>query len=299
VRSLILVLCLLILIPHISAQSAREIIIIGSDHLMFSLKGIIEQRIMDLRPDAVTVELNEETFYQFMSYSKSAGLMEDTEVEIGGSGAGSERSELNPLNEDSFFYFPDIHGAVAAVSALGIPVYPIEDPQITTSGLLQLFPSLAGSWIDFIAPDISPRESLKLLVSLVARLAGGCCLVVSDYVLSFLRKPLGFSGLVVGSCLTAIRIRPELLLTCPYFFIPTPMSETGIRGARMIYESSPSDIFVTGREEYMADRIAEIAEDHDRVVVVIGNMHLSGLEKEIRSRMPESSIEIITLFDLI
>jgi len=42
---------------------------------------------------------------------------------------------------------------------------------------------------------------------------------------------------------------------------------------------SPSDVFMTGREEYMADRIAEIAEDHDRVVVVIGNMHLTGLEE--------------------
>jgi len=100
VRAIILFLCFLILIPHISAQGTdtKEIIIIGSNHLMFSLKGIIEQRIVDLRPDAVAVELNEETFYQFMSYSKSAGLMEDTEAEVGGSGAGSERSELSPLN---------------------------------------------------------------------------------------------------------------------------------------------------------------------------------------------------------
>jgi hypothetical protein len=286
----------MILIPHISARSAKEIIIIGSNHLMFSLKGIIEQRIVDLRPDAVAIELNEETLYQFMSYSKSAGLIDDdTEIKVGGSEAGSERSEINPLH--SFFYFPDIHGAVAAASVLGIPIYPIEDPRITNSGLLQLFPSLAGSWIDFIAPDIAPGESLKLLVYRVARLTTGCSLVVSDYVLSFLRKPLGSSRLVVGSCLAGVRIRPELLLMCPYFFMPMPMSETGIRGARMIYESSPSDIFVTGRERYMADRIAEIPED--RIVVVIGNMHLPGLEKEIRSRMPDSRIETITLFDLI
>jgi len=63
----------------------------------------------------------------------------------------------------------------------------------------------------------------------------------------------------------------------------------------MIYELS--DILVTGREEYMAERIAEIPEN--RIVVVIGNMHLTGLEKEIRSRMPESRIETITLFDLL
>jgi hypothetical protein len=285
------------LFPHISARSAKEIIIIGSDHLMFSLKGIIEQRIIDLRPDAVAVELNEETFYQFMSYSKDAGLMEDTEIKVGGSGAGRERPEINPLNEDSFFYFPDIHGAVAAASVLGIPIYPIEDPQMTSSGLLQLFPSLARSWINFVAPDITLSKLFKLPAFRAARLIESCSLIVSDYVLSFLRKPLGISRLVVGSCLTSVRIRPELLLMCPYFFMPMPMSETGIRGARMIYESSPSDVFMTGREEHMADRIAEISEN--RIVVVIGGMHLPGLEKEIRSRMPDSRIETITLFDLI
>jgi metal-dependent hydrolase (beta-lactamase superfamily II) len=84
---------------------------------------------------------------------------------------------------------------------------------------------------------------------------------------------------------------------CPYFFMPMPISETGIRGARMIYESLRPSVFMTGREEHMADRIAEISEN--RIVVVIGGMHLPGLEKEIRSRMPDSRIETITLFDLI
>jgi len=197
---------------------------------MFSLKGIIEQRIVDLRPDAVAVELNEETFYQFMSYSKSAGLMEDTEAEVGGSGAGSERSELSPLN--SFFYFPDIHGAVAAASALGIPVYPVEDPRITNAGLLEIFPVLAEDWAKTVLEDAAkgaPMDSLYRSINHAMRLIAGCYLVVSDYVLSFLRKPLWLSRLVVGSCLAGVRIRSEFLLMCPYFFMPMPMSETGIR----------------------------------------------------------------------
>jgi pheromone shutdown protein TraB len=53
------------------------------------------------------------------------------------------------------------------------------------------------------------------------------------------------------------------------------------------------------REEFMSQQIFKMSEEHDRIVVITGAAHLTGLEEKIREKMPDAKIETINFVDLL
>jgi len=82
---------------------------------------------------------------------------------------------------------------------------------------------------------------------------------------------------------------------------PSFMTPKGMKFAREGAKLFPQyySIAFERKENFMSDKIAQICEDHDRVVVITGLGHLDELEEEIKEKVPQARIEKIPLFELL
>ena len=321
VRLHVIFIALLILLPCINAQE-KVVYIIGTAHV-FDIEEKIEKKVVEVKPDAVAVELDNDRLSALLLGAQNAGEIGEVAVSVG-EVVQPEKVELNESElgwlmamaqiqtqmADSFQAYSgeDMLAGIAAASALGIPVYPI-DRHITTTmegmvgGLNELMqlPTVSAGYRDMIS-------QLARQINDIAKIGRD---VLLGIIFSAAKSPVVSSRFVISSFLGswgALRPNPSItaaaMLPFSLILILTTLatgSNTGIEGMRALYSSFMPAVYETllaGRERYMAERIAEIAEEHNVIVVITGAAHLTGLAREVESRMPDARVESMTFLDL-
>jgi len=193
----------------------------------------------------------------------------------------------------------DMLAGIKAAIELGVPVYPI-DKHITTtmegmiSGSITQLSNITSS---------SYRELFLMITSFLTAFVK----ILAGIALSFITSPIVSLKFILISLFDALS---ALSLTEPLASFITLLSfssvcltlvigsEIGIEGLREIYSFLPElyNSLLADREEYMADRIAEIPES--RIVVVTGAAHITGLATELEEKLPGAKIEVMTFLDL-
>jgi len=312
-RSAVIVLMLAVIIytPVQAVEEGREIVIIGTAHV-FDIGEKIENRIIELQPDAVAVELDADRLNTLMRSSD----IQPGELVIG-EVREPEKVELNESETQILIVMSELQSRMAssfqaqsgedmlagmeAAAVLGVPAYPV-DKHITTTmegtlgGLLAPFGNLA---------ETSLRDSVLMLARFIESLAKIGLGLVS---VSMARPSIALRFILgsVTDALVGLLLHPSIygvffvLLSLPLTMLTTLAigSEIGIEGMREIYSLMPGiySSMLTDREAYMADRISEIP--GDRIVVVTGAAHLTGLAREVERREPGARVEAMTFLDL-
>ncbi|MDY6986407.1 MAG: hypothetical protein SVE93_08455 [Candidatus Thermoplasmatota archaeon] len=286
----------------------KEIIIIGTAHV-FDIGEKVEEKILELKPEAVAVELDSDRLNSLLSSGgvDNAVVGEVKEPEV----AELDESEvqmliiLSTIQEQMAGAFQAESGAdmlagIKAAIELGVPVYPI-DKHITTT-IEGMARGYSGTFSDITSQ--SYRELFLMLFSFLRAVVE----ILVGIALSFITSPivsLKFSLSSLVDTLSASSLTEPLIsfLTLSCSSLPVCLtlaigSKMGIEGLREFYSFMPElyDSLLADREEYMADRIAEIPES--RIVVVTGAAHTTGLATELEERMPGAKIEVMTFLDL-
>jgi hypothetical protein len=155
------------------------------------------------------------------------------------------------------------------------------------------------------------RDMISQLVRQIKDFASIGTKIAVGIIFSFVTSPMMSTRFFLGTLSAATKtllndfsIKNFIIL--PISFLSTVLltlaigSEIGIEGLRDFSSFMP-DVYETllaGRERYMAERIAEITEEHDTIVVITGAAHLTGLAREVKSRMPDARVESMTFLDL-
>lgn len=288
----------------------KEVIIIGTAHV-FNIGEKVEEKIVELKPEAVAVELDGDRLNSLLSSSgvDSTGMKtgEVKEPEV----AELDESDiqmlvmLSVIQEGMARAFQaesgeDMLAGIKAAIELGVPVYPV-DKHITTTmeGMIYGYTEQLSN-----ITSLSRRELFLMLASI---LRAGVKIVLGA-ALSFITSPIVSLRFILSSLFVALS---ALSLTEPLVSLITLLlslysvcltlaigSEIGIEGLREVSSFMPEfyNSLLADREEYMADRIAEISES--RIVVVTGAAHTTGLATELEKRLPGAKIEVMTFLDL-
>jgi hypothetical protein len=91
------------------------------------------------------------------------------------------------------------------------------------------------------------------------------------------------------------------IISVIFLLISSFMTSEGIKIARESAKLFPQYYFINfeKREKFMSDRIARICEDHDKVVVITGLLHIGELEEEIKEKVPQARIKKIPLSEIV
>jgi pheromone shutdown protein TraB len=229
----------------------------------------------------------------------------------------------------------DMLAGIEAAYELEIPVYPIDMHMSVTmtgakeaiGGSLTQFQKCLGTLyaIQDLLSSLNPRLFLKnpallleeyikiLKMSLVGiRAAIPLFSTPLSFIISIASSSLHHPIFVIKFIVNSFRplLHSRNLFQIFFGFFSTVIStlltlaissNRGINAMRSLFKFSPEiySAMLEEREEFMSQQIFKMSEEHDRIVVITGAAHLTGLEEKIREKMPDAKIETINFVDLL
>ena len=309
-------LCLILILPAFAHDpEEKEVILIGTAHAL-DMEEEIRRKIIELRPDAIAVELNEDSFNSLIRWSIWSGkiCIED----IG-------KDDVVPKNnslEKTYILAQDLiwtHGAmdmlagIVTACELNIPVYPIDMPEDELSSIsrdldLRTLLVVFRGFIELAKETMGTNFTLLFNIFLMA-LAGVSRNIIAfwinyipigkmlvqivldiSFLTSFLLHPISAIR-YYGPFLSYVGLLPILfpIILIILLLLNFPlMIPQRIEIIRTLYDPAKLE----GRENYMAERIVAMSEKYNRIVVITGAAHLSGLQEKIG----ENDIQIRTIY---
>lgn len=123
------VLCLVVVFPvYAFEQEEKEIVLMGTAHI-FDVKGKIREEILEFKPDAIAVELDENFFNIALNWVKSKQATSKNMSEMAGPNNTSKKNLTEALDYAWELFLLhcaiDMLAGITIAQELNIPVYPI------------------------------------------------------------------------------------------------------------------------------------------------------------------------------
>jgi len=170
----------------------------------------------------------------------------------------------------------------------------LKNPALFLGENIKIFREIMNGLLVEIRPMIPMISAILNLTILV--LASGIqhpIFTTNFFVNSF--RPLLHSRNLIQIFFGFMTVASSTLLTL------TISSNRGINAMRSLFKFSPEiySAMLEKREEFMSQQIFKMSEEHDRIVVIAGAAHMTGLEEQIKEKMPDAKIETISFVDLL